>query len=169
MRVLRGFCRLVDAVSEYTARVAIWGVLALVFILTWEVLLRSLFNMPTIWAHESTQYFFGFYFALGGAYCLKMGGMVRVDTVIRLFRPRTRAVIEGVTGLVALIFMTALVWTGVEVAWDSIIYNERSISPWGPPIYPLKIIAVLGSVLLGMQSIVKFLRDLAFGLLGKEL
>ncbi|MBI2000998.1 MAG: TRAP transporter small permease subunit [candidate division NC10 bacterium] len=169
MGVLRGFCRLVDAASEYTARVAIWGVLALVFILTWEVLLRSLFNMPTIWAHESTQYFFGFYFALGGAYCLKMGGMVRVDTVIRLFRPRTRAVIEGVTGLVALIFMTALVWTGVEVAWDSIINNERSISPWGPPIYPLKIIAVLGSVLLGMQSIVKFLRDLAFGLLGKEL
>ena len=96
MGVLRGFCRLVDAVSEYTARVAIWGVLALVFILTWEVLLRSLFNMPTIWAHESTQYFFGFYFALGGGYCLKMGGMVRVDTVIRLFRPRTRAVIEGV-------------------------------------------------------------------------
>jgi TRAP-type mannitol/chloroaromatic compound transport system permease small subunit len=169
MGALRGLCRLVDAVSEYTARVAIWGVLALVFVLTWEVLLRSLFNMPTIWAHESTQYFFGFYFALGGAYCLKIGGMVRVDTVIRLFGPRTRALIEGVTGLVALIFMTALVWTGFEVAWDSIVHNEHSISPWGPPVYPLKIIALLGSVLLGMQSLVKLLRDLAFGLLGKEL
>ncbi len=166
---LRRFCRLADDMSEYAARVAIWAVLVLVFIFCWEVLLRGVFNKPTIWAHESTQYFFGFYFTLGGAYCLRTGAMVRVDLFINVLKPRTRAVIGGVTGLVGLVFMTALVWTGVEVAWDSIVYNEKSISPWGPPIYPLKIIAVLGSFLLGMQCIANLIRDLVFAIRGKKL
>lgn len=169
MERLRRACRLVDDISEYAARATLWAVLVLVFIFCWEILLRGVFNRPTIWAHELSQYVFGLYFSLGAAYCLKTGAMVRVDLIVTRFKPRTQAVIEGVTGLVALIFMAALIWTGVEVAWDSIIYNEHSITPWGPPIYPLKIILVAGSALLGMQCIAKLIRDLAFGIFGRKL
>ncbi len=158
-----------DRISEYTARFILWAVLALVFILCWEVLLRSLFNKPTIWAHESTQYFFGFYFALGGAYCLKIGGMVRVDTLVKRFKPRTQSLIESMTGLFSLLFIAALLWSGFDVAWDSILYNEKSISPWGPPIYPIKIIAFVGSLLLGMQVVADLIRAFVFGISGKEL
>lgn len=169
MEWLRRSCKLVDGLSEYGARAALCAVLVLVFIFCWEILLRGVFNRPTIWAHELSQYVFGFYFCLGAAYCLKTGAMVRVDLIVTRFKPRTQAVIEVLTGLVALIFMAALIWTGVEFAWDSIIYNEHSITPWGPPIYPLKIILVVGSLLLGMQCLAKLVRDVAFGIFGREL
>lgn len=169
MEWLRRSCRLVDDLSEYGAQAALWGVLMLVFIFSWEILLRSVFNRPTIWAHELSQYVFGFYFCLGAAYCLKTGAHVRVDIAVTALKPRTQAVIDMATGLVALIFMTALIWTSVEFAWDSVIYNEHSITPWGPPIYPLKIIVLLGSVMLGLQCVVKLIRDVAFGIFGRKL
>ncbi len=169
MKVLRCFCNVVDSISEYTAKLIVWAILALMAIFCWEVVLRGLFNKPTIWAHESTQYFFGVYFVLGGAYCLRIGSMVRVDIFIMRFKPRTRAIIEGITGIVALIFLSALIWTGFDIAWDSVVHNERSITPWGPPVYPIKIVTVVGSILLGLQGLAKFIRDIVFGISGTEL
>lgn len=169
MKWLRRFCEIVDDISDNGARAALWAVVVLVFIFCWEILLRSVFNRPTIWAHELSQYVFGFYFCLGAAYCLKTGAHVRVDIAVTALKPRTQAVIDMATGLVALIFMTALIWTSVEFAWDSVIYNEHSITPWGPPVYPLKTIVLLGSVMLGLQCVVKLIRDVAFGIFGSEL
>lgn len=169
MRILRGLCRFVDTISEYAARAALGAILVLVFIFCWEILLRGAFNRPTIWAHELSQYMFGFYICLPAAYCLQTGAMVRVDIIISHFSARTQAVINALTGLFALIFLMALIWTGIQVAWDSIIYNEHSITPWGPPVYPLKIMLVVGGVLLGLQCVVKILRDVLFGFFGREL
>ena len=61
--------------------------------------MRGAFNAPTIWAHESTQYFFAVYFTLGGAYALKLGSMVNVDVLVKGMKPRARAILDGVTGL----------------------------------------------------------------------
>ena len=169
MKWLRRFCKIVDDISDNGARAALWAVLVLVFIFCWEILLRSVFNRPTLWAHELSQYVFGFYFCLGAAYCLKTGAHVRVDIIVTWFKPKTRAIIDTATGLVALVFLTALIWTSVEFTWDSVIYNEHSITPWGPPIYPLKIIVLLGSLMLGLQCVVKLIRGAAFGIFGRDL
>ncbi len=160
-------CRVVDSISESTGKFLGWLIVPMVVILCWEVLLRSMFNAPTIWAHESTQYFFGLHFALGGAYALKLGSMVNVDVLVKRFKPRTRAIVDGVTAVVTFVFLGALIWKGFDLALTSVRIGEMSQTPWGPPIYPLKITVVAGAFLLGMQVLAKFIRDIAFGISGK--
>lgn len=140
----------------------------MVGILCYEVILRGIFNNPTLWAHESSQYFFGFYFALGGAFSLWYGGMVRVDILIRRFKPRTRAIIEALTSIVTLVFLMALVGKGTDLMIYSVQINETSFTPWGPPTWPLKIIVVVGSFLLLCQAIANLTRDTILATTGKE-
>jgi len=139
----------------------------MVAIFCWEVLLRSVLNAPTIWAHECSQYFFAVYFALGGAYALKLGGMVNVDLLVKRLKPRTRAIVDAVMGIVTFIFLVGLAGKGIELALNSIRINETSQTVWGPPIYPLKIIVVVGAVMLLIQAMAKFIRDIAASKSGK--
>jgi TRAP-type mannitol/chloroaromatic compound transport system permease small subunit len=53
-----------------------------------------------------------------------------------------------------------LLWQSASAALVSVQTGERYSSYFAPPIYPLKIIIVLGVFLLLLQGIVKFIRDL---------
>lgn len=164
---LQSCLSVVDNISEYAGKLLRWLILALIFMLCWEVLLRSVFNAPTLWVHEGSQYVFGVYFALGGAYALKLGSMVNVDIFIKRLKPRTQAVVNAVTGIATIIFILVLICKGFDIALVSVRILETSNTIWGPPIYPLKITVVLGALLLGMQSLAKSIRDIIFGISGK--
>jgi TRAP-type mannitol/chloroaromatic compound transport system permease small subunit len=40
---------------------------------------------------------------------------------------------------------------------------------WGPPLYPLKTVIAISFILLGLQGIAKFIRDITFLIKGEEL
>ena len=159
----------VDRISEFTGKSVSFLVVILMLIFCWEVLVRSVFNSPTIWAHESTQYVFGLYFVLGAAYVLKRGGMVRVDILVSRFKPRTQATIDGITSIVGLLFLWAIIWKGFDLMLFAIKINETSPSVWSPPLYPIKIIAVVGTILLFMQAFVNSIRNMITGISGRVL
>ncbi len=160
-------CDAVDGFSESTGKLLSWLILAVVTVLCGEVLLRSVFNSPTIWAHECSQYIYGVHFLLGGAYALKFGSMVNVDILVNRLKPRPRAIVDGVTGIVTLLFLLTLIWKGTDLALYSIKINEMSQTLWGPPIYPLKIMVVVGALFLGMQALAKLIRNIIFGISGE--
>ncbi len=166
-KILQRCFHVVDSISENTGKILSWLILPLVGIFCWEVLLRGVFNAPTIWAHESTQYFFGVYFMLGGAYAMKLGSMVNVDIVVKGMKPRARAILDGVTGLFTFTFLIALMWKGLDFALWSVKINEMSQTPWGPPIYPFKIAVVVGASLMCLQVLTKYIRDIILAISGK--
>jgi len=168
-RIFVWIIRVINRISEITGRMLAWLILVVVGILLWEVLLRGIFNAPTIWAHESSQYVFGFYFALGGAYALRLGSMVNVDILINKLQPRTRAILNSLAGLITIFFVAALLWKGIDEALYSIKIKEMSQTVWRPPIYPLKITVVLGAFLLGLQAVANILREFLFGISGREI
>ena len=168
MQKLRRCLQAIEKVSDSSALIVMWLVLGLVLILCWEVLLRSVFNLPTIWAHESTQYLFGFYFALGGAYALKIGGMIKVDILINRMKPRTRAIVEVVTELLTFAFLLVVIWKGLDVLLYSIQIGERSGTAWSPPVWPIKLAAVAGAFLLCLQQLVNYVRSFVSAISGKE-
>ena len=148
--MLLRFCRVVDGINDYTGKIVSPLALVLVGILCWEVLLRTAFNAPTIWAHETSRYFFGAHFLLGGAYALKIGAMVKVDVLINRFKPRTQAIIDAATGILALFFISLLLWKGFGMTLHSISIAEKSVTHWGPVVYPLKMLIVVGALLMGI-------------------
>jgi len=105
-----------------------------------EVMLRYVFSSPTIWAHELTVHFFGAYSVLAGAYVLLHNEHIRVDIIYDRFSPRGRAIIDSVTYLLFFLFIVALLRYGIMTAWRAVELRQTvSPSPWGSPIWPLKI------------------------------
>lgn len=161
-------CHAVDMMNKYVGLVLRWVGFAIVFILCYEVIARGVFNRPTEWAHEGSQYVFGIYFALAGGFALWYGGMVNVDILLKQMRPRIRAMVQAMTAIVTLIFLFAMVYVGSRETVISILENEKSFTAWGPPIWPLKMMVFLGSLLLLLQSLANMTRDIILAATGKE-
>ena len=168
MPLLNRILRFIDDMNDNAGKFVSFSVLILVGILCWEVFLRYFFNSPTIWVHESTQYFFGAHFMIGGAYALRHKAMVNVNILYERFSLRVRAIIDIITSTIFFLFIGVLLWKGTDLAIISISRNEMSQSPWGPPVYPIKIVLVIGVFLVMLQGMAKLIRDVATAISGRE-
>lgn len=143
--------------------------LPMVGLLVYEVILRYAFNNPTIWAHETSKFMYGATGILLGAYTLRHRGHVTLDIIHRRLSPRGQAIIDSITAVLFFILLGVLFWKSWGIAYHALSINEHTDSPWGPPIYPVKLMIPLGAALLIAQGIVKFTRDIFFAISGREL
>jgi TRAP-type mannitol/chloroaromatic compound transport system permease small subunit len=153
----------IDLVSEWTGKATSYLVLVLTGTVTYEVVCRYAFNAPTIWAQESSTYLYGAFFMLGGAYVLLHDGHVRVDIFYSRLSQRGKAIVDLITFPVFFfLFVGILVWEGGKMAiWSWSIW-EHTQSPWSPPIYPLKTVIPVASLLLFLQGLARYIRDIRF-------
>jgi len=150
----RHIMRLIDAVSEWSGRIVSYLVFALMFAITYEVVMRYLFRSPTVWSYDLSYMLGGTLMAIGGAYVLKQGGHVRVDIIYLRLSERSRIIIDLVFAcLLFLPMMLVLFWNGAEHAWVAWITDERSsVGHWHPPMYPFRAIAAIAILLLLLQG-----------------
>lgn len=144
-------------------------ILAMMLVLVWEVLMRYGFNAPTCWAHETSQYFFGAHFIIGGAYALRWGSHVSVDVLYGRLSPRAAALLDLFTWLLFYIFCGFLLGRGWEAAWTSVTRWENTYSPWGPPLWPLRLTIPLAAVLVLLQGLTKTINDVYTAITGHKL
>jgi TRAP-type mannitol/chloroaromatic compound transport system permease small subunit len=164
MRVLK----LIDNISIWSGNiVSVINPIVMVFVV-YEIVMRFVFNAPTIWGNEATVYLSAIGYLMGGAYSLYYKAHVRVDILYLKFSPRTKAMLDVITFFFAFVYLGSLVWVGSTYAWESVKVLEKTGSPWNPPIYPLKFAIPLGAGLLVLQSVANFIRDLTFAVKGKE-
>lgn len=149
----------IDNISKWTGRVVSFLIVALTFLICFEVVARYLLNRPTIWIHETSAMVFGTYIIMGGAYTLYTGGHVNMDVVYGHLPPKGKAIIDVITFWFFLLFCGALLWMGGDSAWRALRNFEHSGSIWNPPIYPIKLMMPIGVFLLFLQGLAKFVRD----------
>ncbi len=155
------YLRWIETLSEFTGRIASYLIMALVVVVCFDVLMRYLFNSPTTWAYDAALHFYSVAFLVGGAWVLKMKAHIRVDVLFNMFSPRTQSVIN----LICYIFLLFplcyfLVKDGSVYAYTAWKLGEVSrSSPLHEPIWPLKIFIPIAFLLLGLQGIVEFVRD----------
>ncbi len=154
------FYHFVDHVSDVSGKWVSFTILLIAFIVGYEVVMRRFFDRPTIWVHETTQYLFGFYFLLGGAYTLYKRLHVNVDVLSSRWKKRTQTLVNMFSSICILIVSFLLTWLGWKWAMYSLSIGETSSSPWDPPIYPVKFIVPVAGFLLLLQVLADFLRDL---------
>ena len=162
------FLKTIDQISEKSGKAVSFFILFLVVVILYEIGARYFFKSPTIWAHEISQMIYGAYVILLGAYVLRRGGHVNVDILYHRFQPRTRAIIDLFTWLLFFYFCGLLLWKGGEMAWDSFAAWETGPTSFAPPLYPIKTMIPLGALLILLQGLAKFIRDLIFAFTGKE-
>ncbi|ETX28851.1 TRAP transporter small permease subunit [Roseivivax isoporae] len=137
------------------------GIVVAMLILIQEVVLRYVFNDPTIWAHETTVFLCGVAFVYGGLYCAARDSHIRVVLVYDTLGPRMRRLFDIAISAVCAVASAFFAWAAwlmvsrAAFAPDGAIRLERSGSAWNPP-YPglVKIFLLLVMAALAVQFVV---------------
>jgi len=154
------FTKSIDWVSNATGIfVAFWTVNAVIFYF-FEVVMRYLFNMPTIWVHEGSYLLFGMQYLLAGAYALLHGAHVRVDILYVKFPLRARVGVDIFTSVFFFIFAVALMGTSFRFFMDSYNMSEVTMETWGIQHWPVKGMMLLGSILILLAGFSKLVKDI---------
>ncbi len=157
---MKRFCDFIDGLNIWIGKIASFLILILVAIIMYEVVGRYLFNSPTQWANELSEYLLTGVVMLGGAYCLAEYEHVRVDIFHRNFGPRLKAALEVFTCFLVLTFVSAIIWKGSIVSYDAFIHGTRSMTIMEMPLFPSMVLVPIGAALIGLQSISGALRAL---------
>ena len=136
--------------------------------LLWEVIMRYFVNRPTIWAHELSAMIYAVYFLLGGAYTLRWNGHINMEIFYVRLSKRKRAILDLITWILFYLFIFIMLWDGVKFALTSIMYMEHSMSPWEPPIWPVKLCIPFAGFLMLLQGLAKTLNDIFIAVTGGE-
>lgn len=157
---MQQYIRFADSLSAWFGKAFGWLIILMTFGMSYEVLVRYMFNNPTPWALDISFIMYGTMFMMGGAYTLSRGGHVRGDFLYRLWSDRTQAKVD--LTLYFLFFfpgILALVFAGWKYASRSWGYAEVSVnSPAGIPIYQFKTVIVVAGVLLIIQGVAQVMR-----------
>lgn len=105
----------------------------------YEVVMRYVFNAPTIWVHETTIAVTALCFAFGGAYCLATDRHIRVVLVYDQVSPPMRRRLDIVICLVGAASCALMAWAAWSLASKAFFMPggqfrlETSGSAWNPP------------------------------------
>jgi TRAP-type mannitol/chloroaromatic compound transport system permease small subunit len=168
--MLKKILTAIDTVSEVMGKAFSFLILPVVLLEAFEVVLRYGFDSPTDWSWELAALVSGGMFIMGGAWVLKENRHVRTDVFYAKFSPRGQALIDLIFfALVFFPFVGVMVWKGIDKAIYSVSILEETYSMWAPPLYPLKITIALAFILLCLQGLAKWIRDLHFVIKGHDL
>jgi TRAP-type mannitol/chloroaromatic compound transport system permease small subunit len=150
----------IDKVSTWIGQFFSWLIVALTFMISWEVFSRYVLDSPHAWAFDVMSMMYGSLFMMAGAYTLSKNGHVRGDVLYGFFPPRLQAWLD--LTLYILFFIpgvVALAYAGYGFAAESWAINEHSnITADGPPIYPFKTILPIAGAFLLAQGLVEIVR-----------
>ena len=160
MPLIKGTLSVADSISEWLGRSVSWLTFLLVLIGVYDVALRYVFNMPTLWAWDVNRQLQGAVVVLGIGYALLHDNHVRVDVIITRISPRKRLWVEAIIYPVLIAFLGILIYRLIPYTWMSVRVFANYTSAWGPPIWPLKILMTLGFIALFLQALVNWTRNL---------
>ena len=163
MSFLLKVSRLIDTISEWIGRLAIWLVLASVLISAGNAIVRKAFNIGSNAYLEIQWYLFAAVFMLGAAYVFLHNAHVRIDFVSSRLSPRTNAIIDAI-GIV--VFLIPLCVIMIDLAWPFFLRayqsGEMSENAGGLIRWPVILLIPLGFALLLAQGVSEVIKRVAF-------
>ena len=157
----------IDALIDWQGKISSFVIYPLVGIVLYEVIMRYVFNAPTVWGFEATGFAYGVHFMLGLSFMERYSGHVRVDIISSRLPEKMQAVLGFLT--YAVIFLpvySIMTWAAFRYAYTSTVTNELNSTSWAPPIWPFKILMAVCFLLLalqGLSTLLKHLRTLTGG------
>lgn len=161
LKAVRGFVRTVDAINAFVGKFAMYLLFVLAAILLYATGSRLFLGVPINWSLEMSQFVLSAYYLLGGAYSVQMGSHVRMDLFYSRWTPKSRAAIDAFTIIFVIIYLVLLLRGAISSTEYSITYNQRNYTSWAPVLWPIKVIMTTGIILMLLQMISQFIKDIA--------
>ncbi len=155
------YVKYVDWASTKFGRIAMYGIFIMIGTLLLSSVTRNIINLPLSWCVEMAQFTMTAYYLVGGAYSMQLNDHVRMDLLYDRYSEKTRAKIDSFTVIFLLVYLVCLLIGSISSTLYAIEYGQRKFSEWNPSMIPIKVIMVFGIVLMLLQTISTFFKDLA--------
>jgi TRAP-type mannitol/chloroaromatic compound transport system permease small subunit len=159
--VIKSYVRYVDALNRAVGSVVMYMIFAMMGVLLFASISRYFFNKPYIWVIELSQFMMAAYYLLGGGFSLQLGSHVRMDVLYERWKPRTKGFWDSITAFFLVFYLIVLMRGGFSSTLYSFETGQTNYSAWAPLMWPIKAIMTVGILLMLLQAIAMFFRDLA--------
>lgn len=159
---MAGHSTIIEKWTKRTGSAVSWLTMALVILMTTDVLLRYLFRVSRTWILDLEWHFFALIFLWGASATWLEDKHVRVDLFYHSWSDRRKKWVNVLGTLFFLLpWCLLLIITGLPYAFSSWEVGEGSPDPNGLPArYLIKTAMVAGFVLLGLSGIGRMVTDL---------
>lgn len=147
-----------SAIEDWLAIIAGMIVLALMIVVTSDVIMRSVFNYPLPNSYEYMELGMVFVVYLGAAQVQREKRHIAIDAVVKALPPRGGALLEMFGCIVGLILMAAIGWWGAQAAWNSFVTSEYIGSVAHVPVLPARLALLCGVLVLSVRLVVDIWR-----------
>lgn len=160
-RAVKAYVRYMDSTSQLMGRIVMFFVLGMMGILIYETISRTIFNNAHVWAVEFAQFVMAAYYTLGGGFSHLIGGQVRMDIFYHKWSPKRKAFVDALTFSVLAFYLGVLLHGAIKGIKYALKYKQVSYSAWAPPVAPIKFIMTIGIILMILQTLSEFFKDVA--------
>ncbi len=91
---------IIDTINEWVGKVFRWAIVLLALTMCYEVVLRYVFNNPTIWSFEISTALYATTFMMGAAYALLYKAHVSIDLFYEMLGVRGRAILDIISSVI---------------------------------------------------------------------
>jgi TRAP-type mannitol/chloroaromatic compound transport system permease small subunit len=154
--------RAIDRFTDLTGTCVAWLTVPMMLCVSYEVMMRYVFDSPTIWVFDITYMLYGTIFMLGSAYALLKGAHIRTDFFFERWSPRTKGIIDSVAylGFFFPAIAVFLVITWGEGWYALQIHEVSEQTPWRPILWPFKMMIPLACLLLLVQGVSETIKSI---------
>jgi TRAP-type mannitol/chloroaromatic compound transport system permease small subunit len=159
-KAVKLYVRYVEAVTYRVGRVAMYLIFAMLGVLLYSSIMKTFF-LPSLWTLEMAQFLMVAYYMLGGGYSMQLNSHVRMDLLYGRWSPKRKGFADSITSFALVFYLIILLYGGLSSTQYALLYGEKSYSSWAPYMAPIKVVMSFGIVLMVLQTIATFFRDLA--------
>ncbi len=149
-----------DLITWGISRITMWLPVFIVSIIFFEVLLRYVFQSPTLWVNETSLWVAGAVYMTAGLYSMQQRSHIRIFILYDLTPMWMRRLFDILSTICVCIFAFAVIWGSFDDAVTKFMTWERFGTKFDPPIpatlYPLILITMF---LLAIQAISNLIYD----------
>lgn len=161
---IRLYVHYVDAFNTFIGKIMMYVIFVMMAILLLAAIGRTAFNLSLIWTVEMAQFTMVAYYLVGGAYSLILNGHVRMDLLYGSWSERKKAISDTLTDSLLIFYLVVLLIGAISSIEYALEYGQTSRSAWRPPMAPIKIVMGFGILLMLLQSISTFFKDLGIAI-----
>jgi len=150
--------RVINRLTWLAELLAEVGLALLLLIVLHEVVVRYVFNSPTLYSVELSEYLLVLVVFLSIGWVLREDRHVAVTFIVDRLPKKMRLGVNVLTSLVTMAFLWVLVWKGGKTAITAFTGGYHSSSLLNFPMWVPYALIPLGALILGLQYIVKILQ-----------
>jgi|TARA_B100000941_G_C28307674_1_gene449832 TRAP-type mannitol/chloroaromatic compound transport system permease small subunit len=159
--LIKYYVNIIDYISLKTGRATMYLVFVMMFILILSFVTRNIINIPLIWIIEMAQFVMTGYYLLGGGYSMLTDDHVRMDLIYSKLKDKTKALLDSLTSVFLIFYLVVLLIGSISSLTYTLETNQRLFTAWAPYVWPIKSIMTFGILLMLLQSIAIFFKDIA--------